>query len=121
VAAPAAAAAADAARRATRRHAGLAGKKHKRGGETMFSERQGYIVWVSDLKAAKSLDKYGTVHYVSRKMHYVVLYMNTDRAEETVRNIQRLNFVKKVERSYRNEIKTEYDKNIPDKTRFYSV
>jgi len=86
-----------------------------------FAERYGYIVWVTDLKAARALEKYGTVHYMSRKMHYVVIYMNADRAEDTIRNIQRLHFVKRVERSYRNEIKTEYEKNIPDKTRFYSL
>ncbi|MBB3110481.1 uncharacterized protein YlbG (UPF0298 family) [Paenibacillus phyllosphaerae] len=87
----------------------------------MFSERTGYIVWVSDLKAARNLEKYGSVHYMSRKMHYVVMYMNADRAEETVRNIQRLSFVRKIERSYRNEIKTEYTQGVPDKTRFYSL
>ncbi|MFB9330577.1 YlbG family protein [Paenibacillus aurantiacus] len=86
-----------------------------------FSERVGYIVWVSDLKAARTLEKYGSVHYMSRKMHYVVMYMNADRAEETVRNMQRLSFVRRIERSYRNEIKTEYTQGVPDKTRFYSL
>lgn len=89
--------------------------------ETQFAERTGYIVWVSDLKAARNLDKYGTVHYMSRKMHYVVMYMNADKAEDTVRNIGRLPYVKKIERSYRNEIKTEYEKEIPDKTRYYGL
>ncbi|GMK41583.1 hypothetical protein PCCS19_46400 [Paenibacillus sp. CCS19] len=87
----------------------------------MLSERTGYIVWVSDLKAARSLDKYGTVHYMSRKMHYVVIYVDADRAEETSRNIARLPFVRKLERSYRNELKTEYAKKVPDKTRSYSI
>ena len=86
-----------------------------------FAERVGYIVWVSDLKAARNLDKYGSVHYMSRKMHYVVIYMNASRAEDTIRNIQRLPYVKKVERSFRGEIKTEYTMNVPDKTRFYSL
>ncbi|GGD65140.1 YlbG family protein [Paenibacillus nasutitermitis] len=87
----------------------------------MFSERTGYIIWVNDVKSARSLEKYGSIHYISRKMHYVVMYMNSDRADEVVRNIQRLPFVKKIERSYRNEIKTEYERNVPDKTRFYSL
>ncbi|EXX85111.1 hypothetical protein BG53_09570 [Paenibacillus darwinianus] len=86
-----------------------------------FAERTGYIVWVSDLKAARNLEKYGTVHYMSRKMHYVVMYVNTERAEDTSRNIQRLPYVKRIERSYRNEIKTEYSKDMQDKTRFYSL
>jgi uncharacterized protein YlbG (UPF0298 family) len=87
----------------------------------MFAERTGYIVWFSDWKAARSLDKYGTLHYVSRKMHYAVIYVNAEDAEETERQLAKLPYVRKVERSYRNEIKTEYEKNVPDKTRFYSL
>lgn len=87
----------------------------------MLPERTGFIVWVTDLKAARSLDRFGSVHYMSRKMHYVVLYMNADRAEEAAKQISKLNFVRKLERSYRNEIKTEYSKNTEDKTRAYSI
>lgn len=75
----------------------------------MFAERTGYIIWVSDIKAARNLEKYGNVHYISRRMHYVVIYMNADRAEDTVKNIRRLSYVRKVERSFRNEIRTEYN------------
>ena len=86
----------------------------------MFTERKGYIVWLNDVKPARNLEKYGSLHYISRKMHYAVLYVNADRAEETIKNIQRLPYVKRVERSYRSEIPTEYNSNVPDKTRFYS-
>lgn len=86
----------------------------------MFPERTGLIVWVDDVKPAKQLERYGTVHYISQKMRYVVLYVNAERTEETVRLMQKLGFVKRVELSLRSEIKTEYDRNIPDKTRFYS-
>lgn len=85
----------------------------------MFAERTGYIIWVSDVKAARNLEKYGTVHYISKKMHYVVMYVNAERAEDTMKNVRRLSYVRKIERSYRNEIKTEYSKDIPDKTSFY--
>ncbi|WP_040948577.1 YlbG family protein [Gorillibacterium massiliense] len=87
----------------------------------MFTERSGLIVWLNDSKPARNLEKYGTVHYISKRMNYVAMYVHTDRLEDTIRNIQRLPYVKKVENSYRKEIKTEYDKNIPDKTRFYSL
>ncbi len=87
----------------------------------MFAERQGWIVWLNDVKPARNLDKYGTLHYISRKMQYAVVYVNAEHGEETVKSIQRLPYVKKVERSYRNEIPTEYNSNIPDKTRFYSL
>lgn len=86
----------------------------------MIAERSGLIVWLHDAKPARNLDKYGTLHYISRKMNYAVVYVNADRAEETIRSIQRLPYVKKVERSYRSEIPTEYNSNEPDKSRFYS-
>ncbi|CDN43668.1 MULTISPECIES: YlbG family protein [Paenibacillus] len=84
-------------------------------------QRKGYIVWVSDAKSARSLEKYGNVHYISRRLHYAVIYIDSGREEETLRNIHRLPYVKKTERSLRNEIKTEYTKENPDKTRFYSM
>ena len=87
----------------------------------MFPERTGYIIWVSDVKAARNLEKYGSLHYISRKMHYAVLYVNADRAEETMKNVKRLSYVKKIERSYRNEIKTEYSGQFEEKTRFYGM
>ncbi|WP_028595746.1 YlbG family protein [Paenibacillus assamensis] len=87
----------------------------------MFPQRTGYIIWVSDVKAARNLEKYGSLHYISRKMHYAVLYVNADRAEDTVKNLKRLNYVKKIERSYRNEIKTEYSSEFEEKTRFYGM
>ncbi|MNE25124.1 hypothetical protein D3C80_1184450 [compost metagenome] len=87
----------------------------------MFPERTGYIIWVSDLKAARNLEKYGSVHYLSRRMHYVVMYVNADRAEDTIKNIRKLSYVRKIERSYRNEIKTEYSKDTEDKTRYYGL
>ncbi|ANS75009.1 hypothetical protein AWM70_10680 [Paenibacillus yonginensis] len=87
----------------------------------MFPERTGFIIWVSDLKAARNLDKYGNVLYLSRRMHYVVMYVNADRAEDIMKNVRKLSYVRKIERSYRNEIKTEYNKNVPDKTQYYGL
>ncbi len=87
----------------------------------MIIERSGLIVWVNDTKAAKNLERFGSVHYISKKMQYVVMYVHADKLDETIRNIQKLPYVKKVEHSYRNEIKTEYSNNMPDKTRFYTL
>lgn len=87
----------------------------------MLPERTGFIIWVSDLKAARGLERFGTIHYMSRKLHYVVLYMNAEKVEESLKQLHRLSYVRKVERSYRNEIKTEYSKDVEDKTRAYSI
>lgn len=87
----------------------------------MLPDRTGFIVWVSDLKAARALERFGSVHYMSRKLHYVVLYMNAEKVDESLKQMGRLSFVRKVERSYRAEIPTEYSKENEDKTRFYSL
>ncbi|MNW03954.1 hypothetical protein D3C71_1999640 [compost metagenome] len=54
-------------------------------------------------------------------MHYAVMYVNAERAEEVMKNVRRLSYVRKIERSYRNEIKTEYTSNGPDKSRNYGM
>ena len=87
----------------------------------MIAERTGLIIWLSDPKSYKSLEKYGSLHYFSKKMNYAVLYVNKEHAEDVVANLTRLPFVKSVELSYRHEIKTEYSKNTPDKTRAFSI
>lgn len=87
----------------------------------MITERAGLIVWLNDLKPAKNLERFGSLHYISKKMQYAVLYTHAEKLEETIRNLGRLPYVKKVERSYRNEIKTEYDSNITDRTKFYTT
>jgi len=87
----------------------------------MLTERKGLIVWVTDTKAARALEKYGVLHYVSKRMKYAVLYVNADRADEICAQLKRANFVKKIEPSYRNELRTEYSKNPMDKSRFYSL
>lgn len=86
----------------------------------MITERTGLIVWLNDIKPAKNLERFGSIHYISKKMQYVVLYIFTDKLEETLRGLGRLPYVKKVEQSYRNEIKTEYSSNVQDKARFYT-
>lgn len=87
----------------------------------MLIERKGLIVWVTDIRAARGLERYGSLHYISKKMRYAVLYVNANRAHDIMNQIQKLKYVKKVEYSYRNELKTEYNNHIPDKTRFYSL
>ncbi|MDP5273338.1 YlbG family protein [Chengkuizengella axinellae] len=87
----------------------------------MFTGRTGLIIWVKHIKALRLVERYGTIHYVSKKMKYVVLYVNETKVEQTIAQLNKLNFVINIERSYRREIKTDYDTNVPDKTRFYSI
>ncbi|MEK5334066.1 MULTISPECIES: YlbG family protein [unclassified Lysinibacillus] len=84
-----------------------------------MNERQGLIVYVHQLKHAKSLRKYGHVHYISRKQKYVVLYCNREDIEMMSIKLQRLPFVKDVVESYRPFVKTEFENAKPDKAKEY--
>ena len=92
--------------------------KERREGFTM-TDRQGLIVYVHQLKHAKSLRKYGHVHYISRKQKYVVMYCNQDDIEAVENKLQRLPFVKGVARSQRPFLKTEFENSKPDKAKEY--
>lgn len=86
----------------------------------MFAERTGLIIWTKELRSTRALERHGMIHYVSKKMNYVVMYINSDRMTETMRHLEKLNFVKRIERSYRHDIKTEYSSNVPEGTQFYT-
>lgn len=82
-------------------------------------DRQGLIVYVHHLKQAKSLRKFGHVHFISRKLKYVVLYMDQDAIESTKAKLSKLPYVKQVLESYRPYVKTEYENARPDKAKEY--
>jgi|SRR5690606_12939079 uncharacterized protein YlbG (UPF0298 family) len=89
-------------------------------GVSMFTQRMGLIVWLKDDRQAKGLEKYGNVHYVSKRMKYAVVYINADQHDAIVKNLSRLPYVKKVERSLRHEIPTEFDTGRSGKTLSYN-
>lgn len=84
-----------------------------------MQERQSLIVYVHQLKHAKSLRKFGHVQYISRKLKYVVLYCNRDEISYIKNKIQRLPFVKDVALSYRPFLKEEFENSKPDKAKEY--
>jgi uncharacterized protein YlbG (UPF0298 family) len=84
-----------------------------------MTNRQGLIVYVHQLKHAKSLRKYGHVHFISRKLKYVVMYCDQEEMEMLKGKIQRLPFVKDVVESYRPFLKTEFENSKPDKAKEY--
>ena len=52
-----------------------------------LQERRCLIVWVYTLKPLKQLRRYGLIHYVSRKMKYVVIYMNEENIESNMEKL----------------------------------
>jgi len=82
-------------------------------------DRQGIIIYLHHLRQAKSFRKFGHVHYISKKMKYVVLYCNQVDVETVINQVERLPAVKKVIPSYRPLLKTEYENAKPDKAKEY--
>ncbi|MBM4764052.1 YlbG family protein [Bacillus sp. B15-48] len=85
----------------------------------MIGQRQGIIIWLYSLKQAKMLRRFGNVHYVSRRLKYVVLYCNQEDTEALIQKISSYSFVKKVEPSYKPFLKMKYENSIPDKAKEY--
>jgi uncharacterized protein YlbG (UPF0298 family) len=88
-------------------------------GNVMLAQRQSIIVWLHSIKQAKMLRKFGNVHYVSKRLKYVVLYCNQDEIEELMEKIKSYSFVKKVEPSYKPFVKIEFENSKPDKAKEY--
>ena len=76
----------------------------------MFPKRAGLIIWLKDARMAKNLYRHGHVQYVSKRYNYVMIYTNASEIEEKISYIEKLNYVKKVERSYRHEIEENFTK-----------
>lgn len=82
------------------------------------NRRQGMIVYLHSLKQSKMLRKFGNVHYVSKRLKYVVLYCDMNQIEKTMEKIASYSFVKKVEPSYKPFIKLEFESKL-DKAKEY--
>ncbi|KMK77094.1 YlbG family protein [Alkalihalobacillus pseudalcaliphilus] len=85
----------------------------------LVGNRQGIAVWLSSLKFARQLRRFGNVQYVSKKMKYVIFYCNQDKTDEIIEKLQSLHFVKDVKPSMRPFVKTEYQNSKPDKAKEY--
>lgn len=86
--------------------------------EFVMQKRRGIIVWVYSLKQLKTLKRFGLIHFVSRKMKYVVLYVNEEVVDETEEKLQGLHFVRQVERSYRPDIEMNFADRIGTKAAY---
>lgn len=70
----------------------------------MFPKRVGLVVWVNDIKQARNLERIGSVHYISKRLNYVLIYVNESDLADKVKYLDKLHFVKRVERSHRAEL-----------------
>lgn len=71
--------------------------------------RQSLVVYTYSLKQTRQLKRYGTVMYVSKKMRYVVLYVNQEDVEKLTDQLKQLRFVKRVVPSARPQISETFN------------
>lgn len=85
----------------------------------MREKRQGLIVWYQRRRNIKHLKRFGHLIYASKKQKYGIIYVNQSDIEEIEEKLHKLPFVRKVERSYKPFIRTDYEKKTPIQTKPY--
>lgn len=77
-------------------------------------ERRALVVWLYTLKPVKQLKKFGNIHYTSRRLKYIYLYVNADEVDSVAEKISNYHFVRKVERSPREDIRMDFSLILPE-------
>lgn len=66
--------------------------------------RRSLIIYINNNRVIRALRHYGQIDYISRRMHYVVMYVDQSDVEKIKEKISRLRAVKKVELSARPDL-----------------
>lgn len=69
-----------------------------------LTSRRALVVYINGNRVIKTLRHYGIVRYVSRRMHYVILYVDQDQIAPVKEKVQKLRAVRSVEESYRPDL-----------------
>ncbi|SHF48993.1 YlbG family protein [Ornithinibacillus halophilus] len=85
----------------------------------MRTKRQGLIIWFQHMKNIKQIKRFGHLIYVSRRLKYAVIYVEQTKVEEVETKLLKYSFVSKIDRSYKSEIRTNFDNAKPDKAKEY--
>lgn len=82
--------------------------------ESDFENRTGLIVWLSSKRNVKRLMNFGVLHYVSKKMNYAIIYVATNKLDQTLERLKNENYVKSVEVSQLRDLPINYDDVLAD-------
>ncbi|MFC6163259.1 YlbG family protein [Lactiplantibacillus dongliensis] len=74
--------------------------------------RRALIVYLHSMKQVRQLKRFGTIQYQSRKMHYVVLYLDETQVQPATAKLKKLNFVRRVEPSYRPDVDMNFGERV---------
>ncbi len=78
----------------------------------MFPYRIGLIVWVNDIRPVKNLERFGNLIYMSKRLKYAILYTDKSEYENKIVQIEKLNFVNKVDISLNIEVNNFFMNNV---------
>jgi len=82
--------------------------------EKEWDSKTGAVVWLYSNRHVNKLKRFGDIHYVSRKMDYVVLYIEIEKKEENLKKISEFHFVKKVEESFLQEMSMDFQQVLEE-------
>lgn len=61
--------------------------------------RRGIVVWVYSFRNLNALKKLGPIYYMSKRMNYLMMYVDEENMTETVAKIEKLHYVRSVDLS----------------------
>lgn len=60
-------------------------------------DRVGLVVYITSRRVVRVLRHYGQIRYVSRRFHYVVMYVDQPAADRTIKELNKLRNVSRIE------------------------
>lgn len=85
----------------------------------MIKKRQGLIVWYQHRRNINKIKRYGHLLYTSKQQKYAVVYVDQDRIDMIEDQLLKLPYIKKVKRSQKPFIRTNYERKEPVKIKDY--
>ncbi|RRK11608.1 DUF2129 domain-containing protein [Lactiplantibacillus garii] len=80
--------------------------------EFTINPRRALIIYMHSMKQVRQLKRFGIIQYQSRKQRYVVLYLDESQVSAATAKINKLNFVRKVEPSYRPDVAMNFGERV---------
>lgn len=84
-----------------------------------IEKRRSLTVWLYRARDQFKLRHYGDIVYFSRKNAYVIIYVDDDKVDQIIEELQHKSFIKNVEKSQHENLNfsAEYENNLMEEMR----
>lgn len=82
--------------------------------ESSFENRTGLVVWLKTKRNVRRLMNFGVLHYVSSKMNYAIVYIDTKKLDSIMEKMEKENYIKSIEVSLVRDLPISYDDVLPN-------